>query len=305
MSIEGLSAEDLAMLTDEERAGLEEDNEGDTDGDDQDNDDADQDADSDAGSDGDNAGDDKGEGKKPDADAGADEGADGDDKGDDQDGEDDKLTPPPAPLFKADVPADITAKRTELDNQEDELDKKFDEGDITWAEHKKGMREITSQRTALDRAELKAELAAEAAQSQSNQTWQDTAQSFVADHPLISKNETMWSSFDVVLRRITADVMAKGGQPGRRELDKAYKQWTEDLGIQDTGTAKKDNEQPKAKKENIVPPNLGKVPASVANDTDDGKFKHLDNLAESDPIAYEQALMKMTEAQREEYMQAG
>ena len=152
---------------------------------------------------------------------------------------------------------------------------------------------------------MKAELANEAAQSQSNQTWQDTAQSFVSEHPLVSKNETMWNSFDAVLRRITADVISKGGQPGRRELDKAYKQWTEDLGIQDAGTAKKDYPQSKKKKETVVPPNLGKVPAATGNDTDDGKFAHLDRLAESDPIAYEQALMKMTDAQRDEYMQAG
>ena len=300
MSIKGLSEEDLAMLTEAERAGLEDDEDEDTDGDDQDNDDADQDADdNDADEDGDDGK------KKSDDDADSDADADGDDKGNDKDGDDDQITPPPAPLFKTDVPADIAAKREALDTKEDELDTKFEDGDITWAEHKKQMREITKERSALDKAELKAELANEAAQSQSNQTWADTAQSFVSEHPLVSKNETMWNSFDAVLRRITADVISKGGQPGRRELEKAYKQWTEDIGIQDAGTAKKDDPQSKKKNKTIVPPNLGKVPAATGNDTDDGKFAHLDRLAESDPIAYEQALMKMTDAQRDEYRQAG
>ena len=63
--------------------------------------------------------------------------------------------------------------------------------------------------------------------------------------------------------------------------------------------------QSKQKKQNVVPPNLGKVPASTANDTDDGKFAHLDRLAESDPLAFEAALAKMSDAQRDEYMQAG
>lgn len=304
MSIEGLSEEDLAMLTDEERAGLLDDDE--DDGDDQDDgaDKADQDTDAD---DGDDAGSDEGDdGKSDDAD-GQDDGADsatqGDDKGD-QEG-DDKVDLPPSPLFKAELPADIEAKRTALDTKHEELINKFDEGEITFAEYNKELRNIDNDRRALDRAELKAELAAEAAQSQSQQTWQTTADAFVAEHPLISKNETMWGSFDAVVRRVTAETISKGGQPGRRDLEKAYKQWTSDLGFADTGTTKEPAPQPKTKKEKIVPPNLGKVPAATANDVDDGKFAHLDRLAESDPLAFEAAMLKMTEAQREEYLRQG
>lgn len=290
MSIEGLSAEDLAMLTDEERAGLLDDEDED---DDQDVDDADDD---DTGADG--KADDKGD----------ENGADGDDSQDagaDKDGEgEDKLDDPikPTPLFKAELPADIEAKRTALDTQEDDLVKKFDEGDITFAEYNKELRSLNRERADLDRAELKAELAQEAQQSQVEQTWQTTANTFVAEHPLISKNETTWSSFDAIVRRVTAETMQKGEQPSRRDLEKAYKQWTEDLGIADAGIQKS---QPKQKKQNIVPPNLGKVPAATANDTDDGKFAHLDRLAESDPLAFEAALAKMSDAQRDEYMQAG
>ena len=290
MSIEGLSAEDLAMLTDEERAGLLDDEDED---DDQDVDDADDD---DTGADG--KADDKGDENDADVDDSQDAGADKDGEGED------KLDDPikPTPLFKAELPADIEAKRTALDTQEDDLVKKFDEGDITFAEYNKELRSLNRERADLDRAELKAELAQEAQQSQVEQTWQTTANTFVAEHPLISKNETMWNSFDAIVRRVTAETMQKGEQPSRRDLEKAYKQWTEDLGIADAGTQKS---QPKQKKQNVVPPNLGKVPAATANDTDDGKFAHLDRLAESDPLAFEAALAKMSDAQRDEYMQAG
>ena len=290
MSIEGLSEEDLAMLTEEERAGLLDDEDED---DDQDVDDAD---DNDTGADGE--ADDKGDDSQ-------DAGADSNTQGDGKDGEsEDKLDDPikPTPLFKAELPADIEAKRTALDTQEDDLVKKFDEGDITFAEYNKELRSLNRERADLDRAELKAELAQEAQQSQVEQTWQTTANTFVAEHPLISKNETMWSSFDAIVRRVTAETMQKGEQPSRRDLEKAYKQWTEDLGIADAGTQKP---QPKQKKQNVVPPNLSKVPAATANDTDDGKFAHLDRLAESDPLAFEAALAKMSDAQRDEYMQAG
>ena len=287
MSIEGLSAEDLAMLTEEERAGLLDDEDED---DDQDADDDDTGADGKA--------DDKGDENDADVDDSQDAGADKDGEGED------KLDDPikPTPLFKAELPADIEAKRTALDTQEDDLVKKFDEGDITFAEYNKELRSLNRERADLDRAELKAELAQEAQQSQVEQTWQTTANTFVAEHPLISKNETMWSSFDAIVRRVTAETMQKGEQPSRRDLEKAYKQWTEDLGIADAGTQKL---QPKQKKQNVVPPNLGKVPAATANDTDDGKFAHLDRLAESDPLAFEAALAKMSDAQRDEYMQAG
>lgn len=300
MSIEGLSAEDLAMLTDEERAGYLEDEGDGTDGDDQDVDDAD---DNDTGADG--KADDKGDENGADNDDSQDAGADSNTQGDGKDGEgEDKLDDPikPTPLFKAELPADIEAKRTALDTQEDDLVKKFDEGDITFAEYNKELRSLNRERADLDRAELKAELAQEAQQSQVEQTWQTTANTFVAEHPLISKNETMWSSFDAIVRRVTAETMQKGEQPSRRDLEKAYKQWTDDLGIADAGIQKS---QPKQKKQNIVPPNLGKVPAATANDTDDGKFAHLDRLAESDPLAFEAALAKMSDAQRDEYMQAG
>ena len=295
MSIEGLSEEDLAMLTEEERAGLLDDEvEGEgTDGDDQNDDDA---GDDDTGADG--KADDKGDDSQ-------DDGADSNTQSDGKDVEnDDKLDDPikPTPLFKAELPADIEAKRTALDTQEDDLVKKFDEGDITFAEYNKELRSLNRERADLDRAELKAELAQEAQQSQVEQTWQTTANTFVAEHPLISKNETTWSSFDAIVRRVTAETMQKGEQPSRRDLEKAYKQWTEDLGIADAGIQKS---QPKQKKQNIVPPNLGKVPAATANDTDDGKFAHLDRLAESDPLAFEAALAKMSDAQRDEYMQAG
>lgn len=305
MSIEGLSEEDLAMLTPEERAGYEEDDDEDEgEGDGADNGDQ---GDGDPGDGGDGSDDDKGQGdngKKSDDDAGADQGGDGADQGDGDDGEDEKLTPPPVPLFKADVPADIAAKRTALDEESNALGDKFDEGEITFSEYRKQQKVIDEQLRALDRAELKSELAQEALQSQSQTTWEATANAFVSEHPLISKNETTWGSFDAVLRRVTAETMTKGGQPGRRELEKAYKQWTEDLGFSDASTAKKEPEQ-KKKKEIVVPPTIGKIPAAAQNDTDDGKFAHLDRLADSDPLAFEAALAKMTEAQRDEYMQAG
>lgn len=282
----GLTAEELAMLTDEEREGYEEE---------------DEDDDPELGD----------EPKvdpeptpdpEPAADPAVDPVADPEPKVEIE--PEPKIAPPPVPLFRADAPADIEAKRQGIDAKEDDLVAKFDEGEITFAEYNKQVRTLNQERNTLDMAVLKSDLAREAQQSQIDNTWQSTASSFVDAHPMISKNEALWSSFDVVLRRVTSEVMANGQQPGQRELDKAYKQWTEDLGISEAPKADP-APAPKAKKVIDVPPTLGKVPAATATDTDDGKWASLDRLADSDPIAYENAMMKLSDAERDEYTRAG
>lgn len=323
MSIEGYSEEDLALLTDAERAALEEDDEdGEGEGDEDGNehgDGNDGDAGDDAGTgdgvdnDEGDADDQSGDGNqaKPDGDDadGGDEGADPTKtKTDAEDEGDEKVDPKPKPLFKADVPQDVEAQRTSLDTREDDLVVKFDNGDITFAEYHKELRVINRERSALDTAVLKAELAAEAQSTQAQQSWELTANQFVSEHPIIGKNATTWQTFDTVLRAITTETISKGGQPGRRELEKAYKQWTSDLGIADTTTkqAEQPKEEPakqaKPKKANAVPPNLGKIPAAADVDVDNGRFAHLDRLAESDPVAYEAAFAKLSAADQDEYL---
>ncbi|AXF51436.1 hypothetical protein PQA73_gp08 [Erwinia phage Pavtok] len=207
-------------------------------------------------------------------------------------------------MFRAEVPEDIEAQRTALDARWDELAQKFDDGDITFAEYNKGIRELNTERGTLDRAELKAELAAEANQSRSQEDWANLCEDFVSTNPIIGKNETMWNAFDVKLRQVTAATQQAGGTIGRRDLEKALKLMHEDLGI----TAPATTEQPgkKAKKAPVdAPPTLGRVPAAQQLDTEDGKYAHLDRLAETDPEKYEAALMKMSDAERDAYMQAG
>lgn len=282
----GLTAEELAMLTDEEREGYEEE---------------DEDDDPELGD----------EPKvdpeptpdpEPAADPAVDPVADPEPKVEIE--PEPKIAPTPVPLFRADAPADIESKRQGIDAKEDDLVAKFDEGEITFAEYNKQVRTLNQERNTLDMAVLKSDLAREAQQSQIDNTWQSTASSFVDAHPMISKNEALWSSFDVALRRVTSEVMAKGHQPGQRELEKAYKQWSEDLGISEAPKADA-AAAPKAKKVIDVPPTLGKVPAATATDTDDGKWASLDRLADSDPIAYENAMMKLSDAERDEYSRAG
>lgn len=290
-----LTAEELAMLTEDERRMLEEeqgDDDTDTDtgadddtgtDDDQDDDDReDGDADDDAG-DEDDAGD-------QDDEAGA------DDQDDDEGGEaDETVEKAPAPLFTAELPADIEAKRTEIDGKEDTLVEQFDNGDITFAEYNKQLRALNSERAALDRAELKAELAREAQQNQIDNTWNSTLNVFLADHPEIDlTNEIHHAAFDKLLRQHTASVMEKGGVPGLREIKKAHGDFLKTFNLQA-------DKQPTAKtqKQREVPPNLSKVPAAANADMDDGRFGYLDKLP---PAKFEEAFAKLSEADRNAYL---
>lgn len=304
-----LTAEELAMLTDDERRLLEEeqaddDTDIDTDADDQSGDDADQGDDDHEDDDADNdAGDEDDAGDQDDADQDDQDGDDQDDDQDDQEQEE-QLEKAPAPLFSAELPADIEAKRTEIDGKEDTLVEQFDNGDITFAEYNKQLRALNNERTALDRAELKAELAREAQQAQIDNTWNSTLNGFLSDHQEIDlSNEIHHAAFDKLLRQHTAPTMEKGGVPGLREIKKAHEDFLKTFNLQSEKPASKEEKQvkktPKAPKHREVPPNLGKVPAAANADMDDGKFGYLDKLP---PAKFEEAFAKLSEADRNAYL---
>ena len=223
----------------------------------------------------------------------------GDDQGDGAETKE-EFTTQPKPLFNTEIPADIQAQRTEIDEKEDALDKQFDEGDITFSEHKKALREINQQRNALDRAELKAELAAEAYQTQIDNSWQASQTAFFASHPeLNTANEVQMTALDHLVRQETKATLDKGGSIGVPELERAYTKYKQAFNIE--AAAPKQAKAPAAKNEGVIPPNLSKLPAATANDTDDGKFAHLDRL---EGVAFEDALAKLSDAQRDEYLRS-
>ena len=285
-----LTEEELALLTEEEREGYL----NDEDDDDDNGDDGAGEGDDDPQDDPTLAVDDPAAAAQAAAD-----GQEGDDQGDGAETKED-FTTQPKPLFNAELPADIQAQRTEIDEKEDALDKQFDEGDITFSEHKKALREINQQRNALDRAELKAELAAEAYQTQIDNSWQASQEAFFSAHPEFKiDNEAKWAAFDQLVKNETKSVLDKGGVVGVPELERAYTKYKQAFNIE--AAAPNQAKATGTKKESVVPPNLGKLPAATANDTDDGKFAHLDRL---EGVAFEDALAKLSDAQRDEYLRS-
>ena len=279
--------EELASLTEEEREGL--------------LDDSLLDDPEDGEDDGDDAG-------KPDADAGADDadeqpgrddGADADDGTADAEPEAAASNAPA--LIKTELPEDITEKLADIDKREDELSEKFEDGEITTAEYRAELRKLTGERSELEKSQLKHELAENFNQAQLEANWQRDVAQFLEKHPEVQASQLRMDSFDSVVRKVTAETMNAGKAPGMADLNKAFAEWSEQLGIQTKPAAKGDKQ---AKLAREIPPTLAKVPAAEMQDTADGKWAHLDRLMDSDPLAYEAALAKMSEADQDAYLSA-
>lgn len=215
------------------------------------------------------------------------------------------VAPRPRGVLNDTLPEDYS-QRVEANNTAmDELAQKYEDGDISFAEYNKGMRKLNEEAMDLREVKMRAEISEQSSTNSVQQHWDGLMGSFLATHPEAISTPVRQNAFDHILREITAPVMAAGGMPGQAEIDKAYARLAEEFGIQaKQPDGDKDAQPPAAKKENKVPPTLGAVPAAAHTDVDDGKWANLDRLAEQDPIKFEETLMKMSEAERNEYMQS-
>ncbi len=215
------------------------------------------------------------------------------------------VAPRPRGVLNDTLPEDYS-QRVEANNTAmDELAQKYEDGDISFAEYNKGMRKLTDEAMDLREVKMRAEISEVSSTNSVQQHWDGLMGSFLTAHPEAISTPVRQNAFDHILREITAPVMAAGGMPGQAEIDKAYARLAEEFGIQaKQPDGDKGAQPPAAKKENKVPPTLGAVPAAAHTDVDDGKWAHLDRLAEQDPIKFEETLMKLSEAERNEYMQS-
>lgn len=211
------------------------------------------------------------------------------------------ITPRPRGVLNDTLPEDYKDRVTANETAMDELAQKYEDGDISFAEYNKGMRKLNE--TAMDLRELKmrAEISDTSTSNALQEKWDAAMGSFLESHPEAISTPVRQKAFDHILRELTAPVMAAGGMPGQAEIDKAYKRLAEEFGFSAKATETTTEPEKRGKKENKVPPTLGAVPAAAQNDVDDGKYAHLDRLAESDPVAFEAAMLKMSDAEREEY----
>ena len=290
-----ITDDDLDNLTAEERAALE--------GDD-DNQDDDTDADTDTEGDDDEDQDDAGNDDDDDT-AADDDAADAPGRDDGKAAEDAPADEPSgkteqaAPVFVAEAPAGADARLAEISAKKEELIAQFDDGDITAKEYQTQLDALGKDERAIERAIDKAAIASEMESQRQTNEWISQANAFAAANGY-TENPRLYRALDAEVRDVATTEAGKL-MNGPQILAKAHANLVEAglvAGSAGTGNGKARAKIPRAD----LPPNLARVPAADSSDTSGGRFASLDRLQSSDPIAYEERLMAMSENDRKAYL---
>lgn len=209
------------------------------------------------------------------------------------------------PVYVATAPEDADAKLKELNNKRADLRKQYDDGDMTFDEYEQARDEITEQAEQIKTAKLKAELASEMQQQQVVNDWQRDVNAFLDANPEYRDSTVRYNALDMMVRQIGGTEEA-AKLTGPQVLAKAHAELQKAFGVaaptEKKGGGNGNGKNPPPKVE--VPPSLGKLPAAENNDTSGGKYASLDRLLETDPLAHEDALAKMSASERDAYLAA-
>lgn len=216
--------------------------------------------------------------------------------------------PQQAPILVAQAPEDAEAKLKEIKDSKAALRQKYDDGEITFAE-------FQEQNEAFDEQRLEIRLAVETAQTaqkmelqrQQNQ-WTADCDAFMAQYKDIyagEANTAVFADLDAAIKTI-AVMPSSANLTGPQLLDRAHRAVMAARGTPVVAETKAEP-KPAPRKEipkPTLPPDLGAMPAATGNDPGEGKWASLDRLQDSNPEAYEAALAKLPEAERDAYLAA-
>lgn len=225
-------------------------------------------------------------------------------------GEDDRAGAAPTPgMPQWQAPENAEQRLAEIETEKDELARKFDEGELTGQEFRAQMKPLDKEEREIEQARFKASISTETVQ---HQWFNVTVPAFIADHPEYGEGSPLHGALDAEVRKLQTEASKAGrSQLDGAILDQAHR--NVQSGIRKAlGLPPLDERKPvpdpatgKAAKREL-PPSLNSLPADDFTDPDDGgKYAYLDRLADSDPMAFEDALAKLPEAEREAYLAAG
>lgn len=278
--------EELAGLTDDERAALLEDED---EGLDEEGAAEDESADE-QDEEGSEGGDDQADGED------ADEGGDADDSSD-EDGDDGDRSAPAAPILVAQAPEDAEAQLQQIATDKAALIEKFDDGELTAKEYQAELDKLNKQERAIERAIDKAQIAADMERQRQVNEQEATINGFLNEHGIKRDfADLRFAALDSAVKIVASQ--AENAELSVREiLQKAYSLCVEQ-GVIAQKTTKAESKP--ARKPLQTVPTLARVPAADMTGTDSGsRFAHLDRL---DPVAREAAFAKLSPADQEAYL---
>lgn len=209
--------------------------------------------------------------------------------------------PKSQPVLIAPLPADAEARLTEIATQKADLLAKFDDGDVTAKEFQQQLDALAKQERQIERQQDRAEIAASMDQQRLTNEWLATCNSFVERNAIYKDNPRLYKALDAEVRDLAAKPETANWS-GQKFLDEAHKALKQAFNLPDAAAASADKPGVKPRRE--LPPNLAKVPAADVEDTSGNRYAAMDRLMNSDPLAYEEAVAKMSPSERDAYMAA-
>lgn len=209
------------------------------------------------------------------------------------------------PSYQAKLPDDFAAQESAIKEQNDALAARFKSGDIDFDQYRVEAEALSKSERALDEIRLKATLSQEMTAQTAEQQWNHTVQRFMATTAKdggidYSKDPDKQSDLDVFVRTLANDAK-NADKPAEWFLAEGHKRVKALHGIglvaaPPVTDAKNTRKTPL----DAAPKTLAQVPGSDGpGDVDGNEFTDVDRLTGD---AQEEAIRKMTPAQRERYM---
>lgn len=205
--------------------------------------------------------------------------------------------------WNAQLPEDYETRVQANEDAQTANTKAYDDGDISFAEYTKEQRKLDRESRSIEKEKDTIELDRKLASESVMGRWQGVMSAFLPQHPELNTTTFRGEAFDTILKRVTAETLNKGKIPGLADAEKAYKEWCTEFNVEPTNVTAQKKATVPAKKEKVktkVPPTLGGLPAAQATDTQDGRFAQLDRMTGE---KYEEALAKLSSAERDAYLQ--
>jgi hypothetical protein len=300
-------AEDLSLLTEEERAAfaalsdddieIDEDEAGEGEPDPEGEGDKDEGAEPDAGGEG-----------EPDPEDHPGDGAGDEDAGKQPEPEPSPGTNPPvekaAPILRADVPADADEQLKAIKAEKRELTRKFEEGDITSDDYQDQLEALDDRRLDIRLALKEAELATKMESQSAENRWFGAVEDFLSKNTYLVDTPLKHAAMDQAVIAINSDP-ENAGLSDIQRLEKARDVMHEQLGLQAPGGKQDPAPAPAPRGRRPDPvPTLAGMPAAAGTEVTNPLFAELDRLAETDPEGYERKLASLSEADSERYLRS-
>jgi hypothetical protein len=221
---------------------------------------------------------------------------------------DEEPAPAAAPRYEARLPSDYDDQIKSLKDRDAELREKFKAGEIDIDERDQGLAELSEQREQLLVLRAKAEISQEMNQQTAAQQWQNTVNTFVATAAKeeggidYRKDPAKAEDLDQFVKFL-ANKQENADKPMQWFLDEAHKRVLALHGVARAqpkpGDALADAKSKRKPPVDALPASLAQVPGSDGPGDVAGEFADIEAL---DGMEYEDAIARMSPAQREKFL---